>query len=53
MDDKNILIVGGSSGIGLELVKVLSENHHEIYVGSRTADTLAEAAEMAVKAARG
>jgi NAD(P)-dependent dehydrogenase (short-subunit alcohol dehydrogenase family) len=42
MDDKNILIVGGSSGIGLELVKVLSENHHEIYVGSRTADTLAE-----------
>jgi NAD(P)-dependent dehydrogenase (short-subunit alcohol dehydrogenase family) len=34
--------VGGSSGIGLELVKVLSDNHHEIYVGSRTADTLAE-----------
>lgn len=42
MDDKNILIVGGSSGIGLELVKVLSESHHEIYVGSRTADTLPE-----------
>jgi NAD(P)-dependent dehydrogenase (short-subunit alcohol dehydrogenase family) len=42
MDKKNIFIVGGSSGIGLELVKVLSENHHEIYVGSRTADTLAE-----------
>ena len=42
MDDKNILIVGGSSGIGLELVKVLRQNHHEIYVGSRTADTLAE-----------
>jgi NAD(P)-dependent dehydrogenase (short-subunit alcohol dehydrogenase family) len=42
MDDKNVLIVGGSSGIGLELVKVLSENHHEIYVGSRTADTLTE-----------
>jgi len=42
MDKKNILIVGGSSGIGLELVKVLSDNHHEIYVGSRTADTLAE-----------
>jgi short-subunit dehydrogenase len=34
--------VGGSLGIGLELVKVLSDNHHEIYVGSRTADTLAE-----------
>jgi NAD(P)-dependent dehydrogenase (short-subunit alcohol dehydrogenase family) len=42
MDKKNIFIVGGSSGIGLELVKVLSDNHHEIYVGSRTADTLAE-----------
>ncbi len=42
MDDKNILIVGGSSGIGLELVKVLRENHNKIYVGSRTADTLAE-----------
>lgn len=42
MDNKNILIVGGSSGIGLELVKVLSENYHEIYVGSRTADTLVE-----------
>jgi NAD(P)-dependent dehydrogenase (short-subunit alcohol dehydrogenase family) len=42
MDNKSILIVGGSSGIGLELVKVLSENHHEIYVGSRTADTLTE-----------
>ena len=42
MDKKNILIVGGSSGIGLELVKVLSDDRHEIYVGSRTADTLAE-----------
>jgi len=42
MDKKNIFIVGGSSGIGLELVKVLSDNHHEIYVGSRTADTLAK-----------
>jgi len=34
--------VGGSSGIGLELVKVLNDDHHEIYVGSRTADTLTE-----------
>ena len=41
MDKKNIFIVGGSSGIGLELVKVLSDDRHEIYVGSRTADTLA------------
>jgi NAD(P)-dependent dehydrogenase (short-subunit alcohol dehydrogenase family) len=42
MDKKNIFIVGGSSGIGLELVKVLSDDRHEIYVGSRTADTLVE-----------
>ena len=42
MDKKNILIVGGSSGIGLELVKVLGDDRHGIYVGSRTADTLAE-----------
>jgi hypothetical protein len=27
---------------GLELVKVLSDSHHEIHVGPRTADTLAE-----------
>jgi len=26
----------------LELVKVLSDSHHEIHVGPRTADTLAE-----------
>ncbi len=42
MDKKNIFIVGGSSGIGLELVKILHDNHHEIYVGSRTNKTLAE-----------
>ena len=46
MDKKNIFIVGGSSGIGLELVKILSDNHHEIYVGSRTADTLAEISDV-------
>ncbi|MGB9440755.1 MAG: SDR family NAD(P)-dependent oxidoreductase [Desulfobacterales bacterium] len=34
--------IGGSSGIGLELVKVLNDDHHEIYVGSRTTDTLAK-----------
>jgi len=44
MDKKNIFVVGGSSGIGLELVKVLHDNHHEIYVGSRTNKTLAETA---------
>ena len=42
MDKKNIFIVGGSSGIGLELVKALNDNHHEIYVGSRSNETLAE-----------
>lgn len=42
MDKKNILIVGGSSGIGLELVKALSSHRHEIYVGSRTNNTLTE-----------
>jgi NAD(P)-dependent dehydrogenase (short-subunit alcohol dehydrogenase family) len=46
MDKKNIFVVGGSSGIGLELVKVLSDNHHEIYVGSRSAGTLAEIPEV-------
>ena len=42
MDKKNILIVGGTSGIGLELVKILNDDRHEIYVGSRTVDKLSE-----------
>jgi NAD(P)-dependent dehydrogenase (short-subunit alcohol dehydrogenase family) len=29
MDKKNIFVVGGSSGIGLELVKFLSDNHFQ------------------------
>ena len=44
MDKKNILIVGGSSGIGFELVKILIDNHHEVYVGSRTNQRLTEIA---------
>jgi len=40
MDKKNIFIVGGSSGIGLELVRSLEGNQHEVYVGSRTNATL-------------
>lgn len=38
---KNYLIAGGSSGIGLELVKKLSAEGHQILVVSRTGDNLA------------
>jgi NAD(P)-dependent dehydrogenase (short-subunit alcohol dehydrogenase family) len=41
MDTKNFFIAGGSSGIGLEIVKALNEKNNEIYVGSRTHDQLA------------
>jgi 3-oxoacyl-[acyl-carrier protein] reductase len=34
---KNILVVGGSSGIGLSLVKVLHEQNANIYIVSRSA----------------
>ena len=40
MERKNFLIIGGSSGIGLEIVKALHETDHEIWVGSRTNDQL-------------
>ena len=36
---KNILVVGGSSGIGLSLVKLLHANNANIYVLSRSAST--------------
>ncbi len=42
MDKKNIFIVGGSSGIGLEIVKKLRGHQNEIFVGSRTSDFLSE-----------
>ncbi len=41
MDTKNFLIVGGSSGIGLEIVKALHERNDSVYVGSRSNDALA------------
>jgi NAD(P)-dependent dehydrogenase (short-subunit alcohol dehydrogenase family) len=40
MEPKNYFIVGGSSGIGLEIVNDLHTKNHEIYVASRTADAL-------------
>ena len=37
--NKNILIIGGSSGIGLEIVKQLHDQHN-IYVANRTNESL-------------
>ena len=42
MEAKNILVIGGSSGIGLELARILTEQKHSVYVGSRTSDALAD-----------
>lgn len=38
---KNILLIGGSHGIGLSLAKMLQENH-SVYIASRTKDELEE-----------
>ena len=35
MEKKNIFVVGGSSGIGLEIVRILSHDGHNVFVGSR------------------
>ncbi|MDJ0987711.1 MAG: SDR family oxidoreductase [Desulfobacterales bacterium] len=40
MDTKNFLVVGGSSGIGLEITKTLHEKDNKVYVGSRSNDAL-------------
>ncbi len=42
MEKKNMMVVGGSSGIGFEMVKLLSEQNCRVYVGSRSAGTLAD-----------
>ena len=42
MDRKNIFVVGGSSGIGLEIVKKLRIDQNEIYVASRTSEFLSD-----------
>jgi NAD(P)-dependent dehydrogenase (short-subunit alcohol dehydrogenase family) len=42
MSEKNVLVVGGSSGIGLEVVKALTQQDHRVYVGSRSSDVLSE-----------
>ncbi len=36
MEKKNIFVVGGSSGIGLDIVKRLAADGHEVFVGSRS-----------------
>ena len=46
MEKKSVLVIGGSSGIGLELVKMLSSNNHSVFVGSRTSDSLADLANV-------
>jgi NAD(P)-dependent dehydrogenase (short-subunit alcohol dehydrogenase family) len=35
MEKKNVFIVGGTSGIGLDIVKRLAADGYEVYVGSR------------------
>lgn len=39
--EKNVLLIGGSYGIGYEIAKQLSEKH-QVYVASRTCDKLAD-----------
>lgn len=39
--EKNILLIGGSHGIGFELAKQLQDTH-KLYIASRTADDLGE-----------
>lgn len=41
---KNFLIIGGSSGIGLELAKLLSEENQNVTIASRTSDNIPSSA---------
>ena len=40
MESKNYFVIGGSSGIGLEIVRTLNQAGHHVLVGSRTKDQL-------------
>ena len=40
METQNHLVVGGSSGIGLEIVKILHSRNYAVFAGSRSSDTL-------------
>lgn len=41
MKKRNFLIIGGSSGIGLAIARQLAKAGHNVFVGSRTAETQA------------
>jgi len=42
MEEKNVLVIGGSSGIGLEIVKTLTGHNYNLFVGSRSSDALTD-----------
>jgi NAD(P)-dependent dehydrogenase (short-subunit alcohol dehydrogenase family) len=42
MDNKSFVVVGGSSGIGLEITRLLAKKEHKVKVVSRSADSLVD-----------
>lgn len=42
MEERNVFVMGGSSGIGLALVKMLTEKDYTVFAGSRSVGGLAE-----------
>ena len=42
MEEQNILVIGGSSGIGLELVKMLNDRNATVFAASRNSGVLAD-----------